>query len=373
MQHVITEKSASAGLITLARPRALNALSLEMIRSLTAALLHWRDDRDVHIVAVRGVSKHASDPTAQQPFGAFCAGGDIRFFHQAALAGDPALEDFFTEEYRLNHLIHRYPKPVVAFMDGIVMGGGMGIAQGARLRIATERTKMAMPETGIGLFPDVGGGFFMSRCPGHLGEYLALTGCVLDGHQAFFAGLADHVVAADVLPGIWAAIADGSLSDEAMVSHRFAAATIRGAADASWPPAAVDGIFGLPGVREIMHALQARSADDPWARETAAVLARRSPLMLHVTLEQIRRARGMDLATELRMERDLVHRCFHPMHLGRSGAELEVVEGVRALAVDKDHQPRWNPPTIDAVQADMVAPFFDSPWSVDTHPLRDLA
>jgi len=373
MEHVITEKAASAGLITLARPRALNALSLAMIRSLTAALLQWRDDKNVHVVAVRGVSKHVSDPTAQQPFGAFCAGGDIRFFHQAALADDPALEDFFTEEYRLNHLIHQYPKPVVAFMDGIVMGGGMGIAQGARLRIVTERTKMAMPETGIGLFPDVGGGFFMSRCPGRLGEYLALTGCVIDGHQAVVAGLADYMVAADALPGIWASIADGTLADEAMATRRFAEAAIPATAGPAWPPAAVDGIFSLPGVRDIMHALQARSAQDPWARETALVLARRSPLMLHVTLEQIRRARTMDLAAELRMERDLVHRCFHPVHLGRSGTELEVVEGVRALAVDKDHRPRWNPPGIDAVQADMVAPFFDSPWLADTHPLRDLA
>lgn len=149
--NVITERSGSSGRITLARPRALNALSLEMIRALTAALHDWRDDAGVRIVAIRGSSKHPSDAQAHVPFGCFCAGGDIRFFHQAALAGDPALEDFFTEEYRLNHLIHHYPKPIVALMDGIVMGGGMGVAQGARLRIATERTKMAMPETGIGL------------------------------------------------------------------------------------------------------------------------------------------------------------------------------------------------------------------------------
>ncbi len=373
MQHVVTEQAGPAGLITLARPRALNALTLEMIRTLTAQLLRWRDDDTVRIVALRGSVKQAADPSAHEPFGSFCAGGDIRFFHQAALAGDPALEDFFTEEYRLNHLIHRYPKPIVAFMDGIVMGGGMGVAQGARVRIATERTKMAMPETGIGLFPDVGGGYFLSRCPGHLGEYLALTGIVIDGAQAVAAGLADHAVPSTALPALWDGIADGSLPDAESVAGQCARAGGAAATAAPWPDAGVDRIFGLPDVPAMMQALQARAAaDDAWAAQTAAVLARRSPLMLHVTLEQLRRARGMDLASELRMERDLVRRCFHPAHLGRRGAEVEVVEGVRALAVDKDHHPRWNPAQIDAVVSGMVTPFFDSPWPQHAHPLRDL-
>ena len=183
VNDVVLEVQGRMGLVTLNRPRALNALSLPMIRALTTGLLTWRDDPQVLAVAVRGMSKGAAAtqpgaPTVNMPFGAFCAGGDIRFFHQAALAGDPALEDFFTEEYALNHLIHTYPKPFIAMMDGVVMGGGMGIAQGGSLRLVTERTKMAMPETQIGLFPDVGGGYFLSRCPGRLGEYLALTGLV---------------------------------------------------------------------------------------------------------------------------------------------------------------------------------------------------
>ncbi|MCY7307215.1 MAG: enoyl-CoA hydratase/isomerase family protein, partial [Rhodoferax sp.] len=181
--HIISDTSPHAGLITLDRPRALNALSLPMIRDITAALLAWRDDPAIQLVAMRG-TRRDNKTGVESPFGAFCAGGDIRFFHQAALSGNPELEDFFTEEYRLNHMVHTYPKPVLAFMDGIEMGGGMGIAQGARVRIATERTRMAMPETNIGLFPDVGGGYFLSRCPGHLGEYLALTGQTLDGAQA---------------------------------------------------------------------------------------------------------------------------------------------------------------------------------------------
>jgi len=173
-QLVIAEVRGRVGCITLNRPKALNALTLPMIRSITDALITWQDDPLVLAVAVRGTGKEGA-------FGAFCAGGDIRFFHQAAVAGDKALEAFFTEEYTLNHLIHTYSKPYIAFMDGIVMGGGMGISQGASLRIVTERSKLAMPETGIGLFPDVGGGYFLSRCTGQLGGDLGFRGRASSG------------------------------------------------------------------------------------------------------------------------------------------------------------------------------------------------
>ena len=187
--HVIAERTPGGmGLITLNRPQVLNALSLAMIRALTTTLRTWQHDAGVKAVAIRGMGKSGE---GFAPFGAFCAGGDIRFFHQAALVGDAALAEFFTAEYALNHLIHTYGKPYIAFMDGIVMGGGMGLSQGAALRVVTERTKMAMPETRIGLFPDVGGGYFLSRLPGHLGEYLALTGHVLKGGEAVAARLAD--------------------------------------------------------------------------------------------------------------------------------------------------------------------------------------
>lgn len=375
MQHVDTQKASAAGLITLARPQALNALSLDMIRVLTTVLLQWRDDDAVQVVAIRGSSKDPANAAGQLPFGCFCAGGDIRFFHQAALAGDPALEDFFTEEYWLNHLIHHYPKPLVAFMDGIVMGGGMGVAQGAQVRVVTERTKMAMPETGIGLFPDVGGGYFLSRCPGHLGEYLALTGHVIDGAQAVLAGLADHLVPSAAQADLWSGLREGRLHDTATVMRAIAEVAQSPQANTDGPAPGIDRVFGLPDIGSIMQALQALQAQAPgsaWAAETAAVLARRSPLMLHVTLEQLRRARTMDLASELRMERDLVRRCFHPVHLGRRRTEVEVVEGVRALAVDKDHQPRWHPARIEDVTPGMVEPFFDSPWPIHAHPLREL-
>ena len=377
---IISEVKGRAGLLTLNRAKALNALSLPMIRGLTASLLAWRDDPAIAVLALRGMGKPAAPGGAEQAFGAFCAGGDIRFFHQAALAGNPELEDFFTEEYRLNHLIHTYPKPVVAFMDGIVMGGGMGLAQGASARIVTARTRMAMPETHIGLFPDVGGGYFLSRCAGHLGEYLALTGQVIDGSQAVAAGLADQVVPADRLGHLWDALADyGSLeadtefgdpgSNDAMPD---ASQLEPGAVPDPLDSARIDRYFGLPSVVAMVQALEADAAADDWARATAAALRQRSPLMLHVTLEQIRRARNMTLADDLRMERDLVRHCFYPAHLARSGAATDVVEGIRALAVDKDHTPRWAPVRIEDITPEMVAPYFQSPWPAQAHPLRDL-
>ena len=373
MEHVSVQRSGAAGLITLARPKALNALSLAMIRMLTAQLLAWRDDDGVQVVAIRGSSRDPADAQGYLPFGAFCAGGDIRFFHQAATRGDPALEDFFTEEYRLNHLIHHYAKPIVAFMDGIVMGGGMGVAQGARQRIVTERTKMAMPETGIGLFPDVGGGYFLSRCAGHMGEYLALTGHMLDGAHAVAVGLADHQVPSHCLLPLWDALSRGAIANGNDLDQALrAAAQPADPAPAQWPPGQLDRYFGLESVPAILAALEADAGANAWARDTAAVLRQRSPLMLHVTLAQIRRARTMTLADELRMERDLVRHCFFPVHLGRSGASTEVVEGVRALAVDKDHLPRWNPSRCEDVDAQMVAPFFVSPWPAHAHPLREL-
>jgi enoyl-CoA hydratase/carnithine racemase len=361
MTNVRTEIRGSAGLITLDRPKALNALSLDMIRELTAALLAWRDDPRVERVALRGMGKEG-------PFGAFCAGGDIRFFHQAVLAGDPRLEDFFTEEYTLNHLIHVYPKPYIVFLDGIVMGGGMGIsAHGGdySLRIATERTKMAMPETNIGLFPDVGGGWFLARCPGRLGEYLALTGQLITGADALTAGLADGVLPSAELPTLWERIADAEGFADLRERMRQAPPPAAGTLAAQRPD--IDRFFALPTVAAIVAALEADGS--AWAADTAALLRKRSPLMLHVTLEHVRRARHMKLADDLRMERDMVRHCFQL----RPGAASETFEGIRALAIDKDHAPRWNPQRIEDVTPAMVQAFFASPWPAHAHPLRGLA
>ena len=360
---VLTEVRGQVGFITLNRAKALNALSLGMVRSLTATLLAWQDDAGVKAVAIRGSTKTGV-------FGGFCAGGDIRFFHKAALAGNPALEDFFTEEYALNHLIHHYPKPYIAFMDGIVMGGGMGISQGASHRLVTEHTKMAMPETNIGLFPDVGGGYFLSRCPGHAGEWLALTGDVIDGSTAVALGLADQWVESARLPDAWEALTALDWTSAAPLDAWVAMFSGAARAESTWAGGQIDHYFALDSVSAIVLALEADTSD--WAQHTAATLRKRSPLMLHVVLEQVRRARSMSLADDLRMERDLVRHCFFTQHLGRSGAASETVEGIRALAVDKDHAPQWNPARIEEVSDAMVAPFFTSPWPASAHPLRDL-
>lgn len=356
---VIAEVHGRVGCLTLNRPKALNALSLEMIRDLTAHLLAWRDDPAVVAVAIRGHSKEG-------PFGAFCAGGDIRFFHQAALAGDPRLDDFFTEEYALNHVVHTYPKPYIAFMDGICMGGGMGISQGASLRVVTERSKLAMPETNIGLFPDVGGGYFLSRCTGRLGEYLALTGHVLQGKDAMAAGLADGFIESGRLAGLWNSLVNTPFENGEAVQRWVANHLQTTPPKAPWPAAEIDRIFTQTKVREIVATLE--GTDSEWAQATAKVLRQRSPLMLHVVLEQIRRARKLGLADDLRMERGLVRRCF----TWRPGANSETVEGIRALAVDKDHAPKWNPARIEDVTPDQVAAFFEPPWPAHAHPLRHL-
>ena len=362
---VLAEVQGQVGLITLNRAKALNALSLDMVRSITKVLSAWQHDPRVQAVAMRGMGKESA-------FGAFCAGGDIRFFHQAALAGDPRLEDFFTEEYRLNHLIHYYPKPCMVFMDGVVMGGGMGLAQGAKLRIATERTKMAMPETMIGLFPDVGGGYFLSRCQGALGEYLGLTGQMLNGAEAVFAGLADVLCDSSQLNALWTQLpaVDWTQPVEALKNFTspFAQATqtAQGAMPVWWL-SDVNHAFEAADLQSITKLLQATGHT-----QALEALHKRSPLMLAVTLEQIRKARHMNLSDELRMERDMVRHSFHPQHFNRTPSQSDTVEGIRALAVDKDHAPHWSPAHIDEVTSEMVMPFFTSPWPAAAHPLQDL-
>jgi len=360
---VLAERRRYLGILTLNRPKALNALSLEMIRLVTTQLLAWRDDPEIGAVLLRGAHREGKAP-------AFCAGGDIRYFHQAALAGDPTLEDFFSEEYALNHLIHTYGKPTFVLMDGITMGGGMGLAQGCSMRIVTEHSKLAMPETNIGLFPDVGGGWFLARTPGHLGEFLGLTGHVLGAADSLAVDWADALVPAASLDELVEAIADATAVDglgALSAVNAFHAHTEPGDSALRAERGMVDRVFAGPDVPTILAALAAEPGE--FAAGIARSLATRSPLMMAVTLEQIRRARTMTLADDLRMERGLVRQCFHL----RPGPASETLEGIRALVVDKDHSPKWNPATSAAVDPAMVEAFFAPPWPAHAHPLRDLA
>jgi enoyl-CoA hydratase/carnithine racemase len=360
---VITEVRGQFGFITLNRPLALNALNLSMIRDLTTCLMVWQDDARVQAVAIRGSNKAG-------PFGAFCAGGDIRFFHQSLLTGDPSTEEFFTEEYTLNHLIHSYSKPYVAFMDGVVMGGGMGISQGASHRLVSPRTKMAMPETAIGLFPDVGGGYFLSRCPGHVGEWLALTGSSLGAFDAIAFGLADSCLDVAMQATLWDAL--GTLNDckKEQISALIATFSVAGEASHTGVISQIDHYFSKDSVMAIVSALESNTTD--WTQTTAAQLRQRSPLMLNVAFEQIRRARNLNITDDLMMERDLMRHCFFPRHMGRSGVQTDTAEGIRALVIDKDNTPKWQPQRIEDVTPEMVQRFFDSPWAPHCHPLRML-
>ncbi|KVD55122.1 3-hydroxyisobutyryl-CoA hydrolase [Burkholderia ubonensis] len=356
------------GFLELNRPKALNALSVGMIRTLHAALDTWRDDPEV--VAVVVYSPHAR---------AFCAGGDVRFFHDAWQRGDrDAVDTFFIDEYSLNHAIFTYPKPYIALMHGVVMGGGMGISQAARhtggLRVVTDSTKMAMPETRIGLFPDVGMSWFLARTPGAIGRYLAVTGATLDAAGALYAQLADVYVPDAALPALLDALRDERFDSGAQAVECVAAAAAAhkvvptpdtsALADAR---AGIDRHFAQPDLVATLASLDAEqdcAAVDGWVEKAAhAMRSQLSPLSMAVSLEVVERARGATMADCLRRDLDLTRSTF---------ARGDVIEGVRALIVDKDQQPAWRFKSIaDVDRADVLA-MFDSPWTPDTHPLRNL-
>jgi enoyl-CoA hydratase/carnithine racemase len=358
-EYVQTRIANRTGIITLDRPKALNSLSLDMVRAITQTLLAWRDDAAVDAVVIRSTSEKA-----------LCAGGDIRFFYDAGRAtpvgGSALMEDFFTEEYALNHLIHFYPKPYIALMDGVVMGGGMGIAQGGPgcgVRIVTERTKMAMPEVNIGLFPDVGGSHFLSHAPGQLGRYLGLTGLTIGPADALYVGLADVFVPVAQLAAL-AQLVESVPGSELPAAIRELAkpfAEQAGESDLEANRESIDTHFALPTVGEVMTSLA--KDEDAFAQKALSAMRQRSPLMMCVTLELLARGAQLDVADCLRMERTVVRRNFE---------NGEVLEGVRALVIDKDNAPKWNPSTLEEVTPAMVARFFEPVWPEYAHPLRHL-
>ncbi|MFP3631194.1 enoyl-CoA hydratase/isomerase family protein [Burkholderia sp. SIMBA_045] len=356
------------GYLELNRPKALNALSVGMIRVMQQALDAWRDDADVLAVVV-----HSPHPRA------FCAGGDVRFFHDAWQRGDrEAIDGFFIDEYTLNHTIFTYPKPYIALMHGVVMGGGMGISQAARhtggLRVVTDSTKMAMPETRIGLFPDVGMSWFLARTPGAIGRYLAVTGASLDAAGALYAQLADVYLPHAALPALLDTLRsvriDSGAQAVACVADAAAAHKVVPTPDTSALADARAGIdlhFAQPDIGAILASLDAEqdcAAVDGWVEKaTHAMRSQLSPLSMAVSLEVVERARGATMADCLRRDLDLTRSTF---------AHGDVIEGVRALIVDKDHQPVWRfKSAADIDRADVLA-MFDSPWTPDAHPLRKL-
>lgn len=372
IDEVRTRIENRIGFIELNRPQALNALSLPMIRAMHAALDAWRDDSRVHAVVVRTLHPRA-----------FCAGGDVRYFYEAGRRGDVAARDaFFTEEYALDHAIFTYGKPYIALMEGVVMGGGMGISQGAHRtggrRIVSETTKMAMPETRIGLFPDVGAGWFLARTPGAIGRYLAVTGATIDAADALYAGLADVYLDTSDIAALLDALrstpfnhAGDVLACVERLTRRMAGQPARGegghvasvslASIRPW----IDRHFALPDVASIIASLEAEREPDvrEWAHDTIRVMRERSPLSMAVSLEVVARAEG-PMSDCLRRDLDLTRSTFD---------HGDVIEGIRARIVDKDNRPTWRIAHIEDVTRAEVEHMFVSPWTPETHPLRHLA
>jgi enoyl-CoA hydratase len=328
---VLTSREARIGHILLNRPQALNALDIGMIRALTAALAGWRDDPAVHAVVVEGAGGRA-----------FCAGGDVRAIRAHALAGEPApIEAFFSEEYALNRMIAEYPKPYVALIDGICMGGGIGISVHGQVRAATGAATFAMPETAIAMFPDVGMSFVLPRLPGALGIFLGLTGTRLAGADAVHAGLATHFVPKADLPALAAALPHEGAAEVAAHARTlppFVLAPHR---------AAIDRCFGADSVADILARLEAEATD--WSRATLATLRTMSPSSVLWSFEVMRRGAGLPLAECLAMELKLTrHVTTHP----------DFAEGVRAMVVDKDRTPNWQPARIENVAPGAIAAMF---------------
>ena len=343
--QVLAEVRNHIGHLTLNRPAGLNALTLDMVRSLRQHLDSWAQDPQVHAVMLRG----------EGPKG-FCAGGDIRSLHDSFKAGDTLHHDFFEEEYALDLCIHRYRKPVLVLMDGFTLGGGMGLAQGCDLRIVTERSRLGMPEVGIGYFPDVGGSYFLSRVPGELGIYLGVSGSQIKAADALYCGLADWYLDSEKL----AALDDGldrlsfgasPLKDLQGLLASLGTQALEDAPLAKLRPV-IDHFFALPDLPSILEQLRAVAIGDSrqWALDTADLLDTRSPLAMAVTLELLRRGRHLALEDCFAME----------LHIDRQWFEYgDIIEGVRALIIDKDKQPRWNPPTLAGLTAQRVDQFFE--------------
>lgn len=336
------------GRIRLNRPKAIHALTPGMCETIITALLDWRKDDSIQAVMI----DHAEGR-------GFCAGGDIALIANSAKSDCVEAEHFFFTEYQMNHLLFVYEKPIVAFIDGVTMGGGVGLSLPCRYRVATERTMFAMPETGIGLFPDVGGGWYLPRLPGRIGAYLATTGGRIDGSDCRAVGLATHYVSSEALEALKTEI----LADPTALADRL------GAADETPPPsklidqrALIDRFFASDRYEDILAAL--RDDGSEWAQKQLAVLSTKSPQTIKVALRQLATGAELDsFADNMRMEYRLA------CHIIR---RPDFAEGVRAVIFDKDNAPKWDPATPEAVTDDLIDSLFAPlPAGKEWTPLPD--
>lgn len=345
--EIILERKGRVGSVTLNRPKALNALTQPMVLDLDARLKEWAEDPSINAVVVRGAARD----DGRVPF---CAGGDIRLLYGEQ--DDPERHFatvFYAQEYRLNTLVFRYPKPYVALIDGVVMGGGVGISIHGSHRVMTERALFAMPETGIGLFPDVGATYFLPRLKGKAGLYLGLTGARIGAADSLYLGLATHVVASDALQALDETLLATDLGGDAHAAiDRVLAesAADLGPAPLAAHQAAIDRCFDANSVEEIVSNLEAEGSD--WAEETRATLAQKSPTSLKVTHRQLTEHGERDFEEAMALEYRLAMHC----NLG-----VDFFEGIRAQIVDKDRNPAWRPARLEDVTAAAVDAYFEEP------------
>jgi len=327
-------RDGKVGRLRLNRPKAINALNLPMVRGMTEALMEWRNDPAVQVIMI----DHAEGR-------GFCAGGDVVTIANSAQGHGAAGDAFFYQEYRMNHLMYTYLKPGVVFMDGITMGGGVGISMPCRYRIATERTVFAMPETGIGLFPDVGGGRYLSRLPGRIAQFLGLTGGRLNGAECVATRIATHYIPSERIPEV----------KERILLHPEGLSMILDSAAETPPPAPVmerlpdiNRFFASDRLEDILTALEEDPSD--WPQQQLAILRTKSPLSCKVTLRLLTVSPHFAaFADEMRLEFGIVHRMFR---------QHDFPEGVRALLIDKDNKPQWDPATPEEVTDTLVNSIF---------------
>jgi enoyl-CoA hydratase len=344
--ELLFERHGALALITLNRPRTLNALTLSMFRGFAAQVAVWAADPEVAAVVVAGAGERA-----------FCAGGDVVAVYDSARGDRKLAAELFRVEYALNRDLFRFPKPTIALIDGIVMGGGVGVSVHGSHRVVTERTLFAMPETAIGLFPDVGSSYVLPRLPGELGLYLGLTGARLEAADCLYAGIATHYVARAKLPALveTLAAADWSGDAGAVASDVIAAfASAPGDPPLAMQRAAIDRCFSGGSVEAVLAALEAE--ESAWAEATRAALRKCSPTSLKVTFRQLRAGAALDFESAMTMEYRLSQTCV---------AGHDFVEGIRAAVIDKDRAPKWRPARLAEVSEELVAAHFVPPEDGD--------
>lgn len=340
--EILFEEKGGIGLITLNRPMALNALTLGMIREMDPKLQAWEQDDSIKAVVIKGAGEKA-----------FCAGGDVRAVWEAGREGGNLTKEFFYEEYVLNRRIHTFPKPYVALLDGITMGGGVGLSVHGSHRIVSERLMFAMPETAIGLFPDVGGSWFLNKCPGESGMYLALTGARLKAADAMAVGIATEYVPSEQIEELELTLssADWSAGDAQTIIDDIVASFAQDAGEAAIAEnfGVIDRCFGRDSVEEIVAALEDDGGD--FAAETLKFLSKKSPTSMKLSFKQLREGRKLSFDDCMTMEYRLSQACM---------AGNDFYEGIRAVLVDKDHAPKWKPERLEDVSDASIDAAFEA-------------